>query len=296
MGNMEIITYQAMRNKPAEKTIIRMKRHLDSNLLRPAALVALVLAALASHVGAAPNNVTLLGQPFTPTGADFQIFALQGIDASHTFGDGSIAPQVNVGFEFADGIGVTYSNASNQATNFGIGLYQGAANSTLSTGLEVRYNAPVDAASVTVRTEDYDITPGQDVFFNKNKVEPSIVLLGANNTVIASAGPRDIFPNLVAIAPGGGKKANDDGAFDLNLGGLLSSLHLSDTSITGYILYADNTDGEINHSDPYFLVSSGSGMPVVPEPSNYLVGLAAVAFGSLFQLRQIRLHRKAVRA
>jgi len=43
----------------------------------------------------------------------------------------------------------------------------------------------------------------------------------------------------------------------------------------------------------YFLLSVGNGV-VVPEAGNFVAGLAAIAFGGLFHLRQARRQRKAI--
>lgn len=49
-------------------------------------------------------------------------------------------------------------------------------------------------------------------------------------------------------------KTPDPDVWDLNFGALLASLHLPDTTITGYQLYADASGGNRVPSDPYFFV------------------------------------------
>jgi hypothetical protein len=74
----------------------------------------------------------------------------------------------------------------------------------------------------------------------------------------------------------GGKGGSD--VWDINFGDLLSRLHLADAPITGFILAADMTNGEAPSSDPYLLLSAGSGVNV-PEPSAgwlLIAGLALV--------------------
>src|SRR6476660_6725564 len=61
----------------------------------------------------------LRGQPYTPTGADFTMTAVQGIDASHPNGNTSFHPQVNGDFEFKDSIGVTYDQGGGHTKDFG---------------------------------------------------------------------------------------------------------------------------------------------------------------------------------
>ena len=81
----------------------------------------------------------LQGNPYTPPGADFDIFALQGIDSTHTFGDSSFHPQVNTDFEFTPSIGVSYDQGNGNLHDFGLGLYQNSQHNTFSTGLNVVY-------------------------------------------------------------------------------------------------------------------------------------------------------------
>ncbi|HST29500.1 MAG TPA: hypothetical protein VLK27_01530 [Chthoniobacterales bacterium] len=206
----------------------------------------------------AKGGATLHGNPYAPAGAGYTIFSLQGIDMSHMFGQNNDLSQVNTDFEFDGGIGVTYTDpTSGHLTDFGIGLYQGAANSVFSTGLRIALNQPTDAAGLTITLADFDIQSGKDKFFNPKKVEPGILLLGPNGTVYANASPTDIFSLLTpdTAALGGKKKGKGSDVWDLNFGALLKSLNLADTQITGYVLYADSKNGENNKSDPYFFIS-----------------------------------------
>jgi hypothetical protein len=261
----------------------------------PSRILSIAFFAVLLLVGTSSlRAVTLLGQPFTPVGANYSIFALQGIDASHTFGDPSFSPQVNLDFEFDGSTGVSYQKTPGSGlTDFGIGLYQPVKNgATFSTGLNFQYNQAVLASSVTITVRDFDIG-ASDTFFNNQKVEPRILLLGANNTVYASASPTDIFPNLIAnTTVSGGKKAADD-VWDIRFADLLNTLHLADAPITGFILYADTLDGERANSDPYLFIGTGNGIPVIPETGNYVFGVAAILIAGLFQLKQLRQKRKA---
>ena len=252
-----------------------------------------VLAAGALFVlSSTANAVMVQGNPYVPPGANFQIFALQGIDSSNPTGQSGFSPQVNTDFEFTPSIGVSYDQGGGSLKDFGLGLYSNASNQIQSTGLNVQYHQAVDAASVTITVEDFDIS-SKSTFFNPNKVEPTILLLGPNNTVVAHASPKDIFPNLTQNTTSGSKSTD---IWNLNFGQLLNSLHLQDTSITGFVLSADMANGEIPSSDPYLLVAIGSGIPAVPEVTNYLAGVVAIAFAGLFHLRQFQLRRKTAKA
>jgi hypothetical protein len=261
-----------------------MKKYIEHPRVLPAAFVAALLFSFTCPLSA----VTLQGNPFTPSGADFQIFALQEVDAAHPLGNDSFHPQVNTDFEFTPSIGVSYDKGNGSLTNFGLGLYQ-AGTSTFSTGLNIRYNQPTDAYSVTVTVMDFDIKSGA-AFFNNQKVEPGLILLGANNSVFASLTPTDIFPYLTPHSTGG-KKGTDD-VWDINFSQLLSGLHIADGSITGFVLYADQGNGEKANSDPYLLLSVGAGIPSIPEPSTYFAGLSAVGF-ALLHARQVRRRKSA---
>jgi len=250
-------------------------------------LAALLAVGTLLIANSSANAVLLVGNPFVPTGANFQMFALQGIDSSTPTGKSGFSPQVNRDFEFPDSIGVSYDQGNGQLTNFGLGLYFNSQQQVQSTGLNIRYNGLVSASSVNITVEDFDIKAGA-TFFNPQKVEPGILILGPNNTVIASASPTDIFHNLVPNTKTGQK----GDVWDINLGSVLNTLNISDTTISGFILYADATGGERPNSDPYLLVSAGNGI-VVPEASNYIVGLAGIMFAGLFHRRQVQLKRKA---
>jgi hypothetical protein len=283
MGNMETIKHPSIMNSRNMKKLNQMS-----------SVLAVLLAAGALFViSSSANGVMLQGNPYVPAGADFQIFALQGIDSSNPTGHSGFSPQVNTDFEFTPSIGVSYDQGGGSLKDFGIGLYNNSSNQVGSTGLNIRYNQMVDAASVTITVEDFDLKSNKSTFFNPNKVEPSILLLGPNNTVIAHASPTDIFPNLTPNTTSGSKSSD---IWNLNFGQLLNSLHLQDTSITGFILSADMANGEIPSSDPYLLVSAGSGIPAVPEAANYMAGVTAIAFAGLFHLRQFQLRRKKVKA
>jgi hypothetical protein len=231
-----------------------------------------------------------VGNPFTPAGAtNFDILALQGIDASTPTGKSGFSPQVNRDFEFPESIGVSHDQGNGHLKDFGVGLYSDAAKQIQSTGLEIRYNQAVLASSVTITVEDFDIKVG-DAFFKTNKVEPSILLLGPGNSILATATPTDIFPNLVPNTSN--PKAKSD-VWDVSFSGLLHTLGLPDAAINGFILYADTTAGERPNSDPYLLVSAGN-PTVVPEPSTYLLVTVAGALALLFHTQRRLLKRKAI--
>jgi hypothetical protein len=233
----------------------------------------------------------LQGNPYVPTGANFQIVGLQGIDAAHPLGQSGFQTQVNTDFEFTPSIGVSYDTGNGTLKDFGLGLYQDAAHNTFSTGLRTNYNTLVDAASVTITVEDFDVHLADGGFNYSKKVAPTITLLGANNSIFATFKPADIFPVMQEQPLAGGKKGESD-IWDINFGDLLSKLHLADGQITGFLLSADMSNGETPNSDPYLLLSVGQGI-MVPEPANYAVGLAAIIFAGLFHLRQVRVRRNA---
>lgn len=227
---------------------------------------------LAIALSAQNAHATFLrGQPFTPNGANFTMTAVQGINSANPTGSDNFHPQVNGDFEFKDSIGVTYDQGGGHTKDFGLGLYQDAAHNTASTGMMINYNELVKASSVTITIEDFDINTG-DTFFKTGKVEPSITLFGPGGSVFANLTPTAIFNNMTLNTTTG---KNTD-VWDLNFGKVLASMHIADGPITGFLLYADAANGEQNNSDPYLLVAIGNGIPQVPEPANYLAGLAAI--------------------
>lgn len=240
---------------------------------------AIVGAATLAAVSTASSAVIRQGPTYSPSGSDFTIVALQGVDSGDPLGASGFSPQVNNNFEFDPSIGVTYDTGGGHLTDFGLGLYQDSSHATQSTGLRVNYNAPVDAASVTITVEDFDINSHATGFDLQHKVAPAISLLGANNQIVASFGPSDIFPTMVERPPANGHGESD--IWDINFGALLTRLHLSSSQITGFVLAADSANGETSNSDPYLLLSIGNGIPVVPEVSNYIAGLVAIVIAGL---------------
>jgi len=237
--------------------------------------------ALAAHV-TRQNNV------YAPPGAaNYSIVAQQGINAAHQLGDSAYTPLVNTDFEFSPSIGVTYQKVNGTKvtlTDFGIGLYKDTAGNVVSSGLEILYNVPVFASSITMQLEDFDINTSA-TFFNPNKVEPTITLLGANNVVLAVAGPSAIFPNLVSVSAASGGHPD---IWSVNFAGLLTTLHLADLAVKGVLLSADVPNGEKPNSDPYLLLSVGNGIQV-PEPSS--IALLLGSAGLLLCSRSVRRRR-----
>ena len=232
------------------------------------------------------NAVVILGQPYNPGGdANFTISAVQGIDASNPMGKTGFNPAVNKDFEFPNAIGVSYDKGGGTRTDFGIGLYAGPGNVTQSTGLRIDYNTLVTASSITVTVEDFDIKAGKATFFNPQKVEPTLLLLGANNTIFASANPTQLFS---ALTPANGALQGD--TWTLDFAKVLQNLNLADGQISGFILGADMANGERPNSDPYLLVAVGNGIPMVPEADTYMVGLfgIGVALASAKKLKKSR--------
>ena len=239
--------------------------------------IAVVTVALLITVNA-KAAVIREGNPFTPAGANYNISALQGINTANPLGQSGFSPQVNANFEFQGSTGVSYQDSNGQLKDFGLGLYKNSSNSVFSTGLKISYNSMVAASSVNITVEDFDIsslTSG----FKVDKVSPSILLLGANNAILASANPAAI---LAALTPHTGNQSDD--IWDLNLGAIAGGLQ---APIAGFVLFADSLNGE-QPSDPYLLINVGNGIPQVPEPANFIAGIAAIAFGGLFQVRQLR--------
>src|ERR1700722_13669865 len=104
MTIMEIISKDHMKNN-------HMKVTKQSTVIKRSFACTIIVCALAGFNSTA-SAVVEEGNPYVPAGADFQIFALQGIDSSNPTGQSSFSPQVNLDDEFADGIGVSYDAGS----------------------------------------------------------------------------------------------------------------------------------------------------------------------------------------
>lgn len=254
-----------------------MTTHSTRNSIRFAALIAVTVTT--SFLASNAHAVFLRGNPYIPAGANFQMIGVQGINPSSPTGQTGFNPQVNGDFEFRDSIGVSYDQGGGKGLkDFGLGLYSDAAKQTQSTGILIQYNQPVDAFSVRVTLEDFDIK-STDTFFKSSKVEPGVVIFGANGSVLANADPTKIFSALTYNSSL--SQTNKADVWDLDFSKLFTNLNLANTSISGFLLYADMLDGEKANSDPYLLVSVGNGIVVVPEASNYVAGIVAILIGGL---------------
>lgn len=252
------------------------------NLISKSALVAGAFGFLAANA----NATVELGNPYRPTGANYTIIAKQGVNSSNGNGGTSTGAQVNQDFEFKGTLGVSYTGSGGKkgstSTDFGIGIYS-AGGVTLSTGLEIKLDQPSTASTVTVTLADFDLS-STATFFNPGKVESSVLVYGAGGNVIFSASPTQVFNALVNTT---GANGSED-YWNLNFGTLLQQNGQSSaTPISGFLLYADSTNGEKVPSDPYFITSINGGMTAVPEPATYVGGLALVAL-------LISAHAKAV--
>lgn len=229
----------------------------------------IILGAIAvAGAASAAGKGTIVGPSYTPSGADFSIFAFDGITASNPLGTAS---NVVLNFEDSPSIGATYTDNKGKDTEFGIGLYQtgsGKNGAAASTGLMVQYNTLVSASSANLTVQDFDIN-SLSQGFKTGKVEPAMLIYGANNTLLASATPAQILASMTAV----GNAKND--IWNINLGSVLSSAHASSSQVSKVLLYADSMNGEKSNSDPYTMVSVGNAQPV-PEPMS-LIGIASGA-------------------
>ena len=243
---------------------------VTSNIFRCVAPAA-VLIVLSASASAQTQRV---GASYSPTGSDYTVTALQGIDSSNPNGQSAI---VNLDFEMKPSIGVTYDQGGGKLKDFGIGLYSSGHNGPVeSTGLAVTYDTLVTASSATLTVEDFDIhslTSG----FKPGKVEPLISVYGAGGALIGTATPQQVLASMTA----NGKPGDD--VWDINMATLLSNMHSSATSISKVVLFADAANGEKTSSDPFLLRAISKGQPV-PEPAS----LCALALGAGLLIRRRR--------
>jgi hypothetical protein len=265
------------------KKINHIQRSSIAKRLVTPALVAVTLLAVSSA-----NAVIEHGNPYTPPGAGFSIFAEQNVNLSTGNGQGG-TPQVNENFEDTAGLGVQYTNSSNMQVDFGIGLYD---TTPPTTGLKIVYNQGVLASSITARLSDFDLMQNSTTFNYAQKVAPGILLLGPSGNVIANALPQDIHLGTSSSAFTWVTGFMTD-TWDLSFHQLLINLGMADTAISGFVLYADHTNGETANSDPYFLRSATNGITTVPESGAYLPVIAALVFGLMFYIHALCEGKKA---
>ena len=138
------------------------------------------------------------------------------------------------------------------------------------------------ASSIVVTLEDFDIKAGKDTFFNPQKVEPTLILLGDNNTILGKADPTKLFS---ALTPTGDKSGD---VWNLNFSKVLANLNLADGPIRGFILGADMANGEKPNSDPYLMIAVGNGIPAVPEGDTYIAGLFGIGIAIASTVRSLK--------
>ena len=80
--------------------------------------------AAALAVSASAQQGMRVGNPYTPTGADYSITALQGIDSANPLGETLAGTQVNINFEDTPSIGVTYQQSNGKLEDTALGLDQ----------------------------------------------------------------------------------------------------------------------------------------------------------------------------
>jgi hypothetical protein len=168
----------------------------------------------------------------------------------------------------------------------------------------VQFGAAVSTSTTTITMEDFDIIDGgghsgpkgpaappgpvappgptapggSSEGFLPNKVEPGLLILGSGNSVLANATPDEILAAMVQTS------TSNDGTYSLNVGTLLSDMHINDSSMSGYVLFADDTNGETVPSDPFEMKSVSAPVGATPEP----VSLAALGFGVMAMVRKRR--------
>lgn len=222
-----------------------------------------------------------LGNPYSPTGATYQIYAYQDMTPGATSLTGTqTGASVNQDFEFTPGIGVSRTGKDAKGNpisiDFGIGLYD-AVPGSLSTGLDVHYNTLVYANSVTITLADFDLgSAAKD--FNSAKVAATALIQTSKG--IYSATSADVFKYMTYAG-----LTNREDTWNLNVGGLLASKGAPvDAFVSDVYLAASlkNIAGVATSSpsDPYFITAVSSGV-TIPEPGSFalLASSCAVILG-----------------
>jgi hypothetical protein len=225
--------------------------------------------------------ITILANPgvgFTPAGANFSIYGVQGLAV------GPAVPTLPMttayviqNNEFDGSIGVGFNTDPTGSGKFGVGIYNPA--SPLSAGLKISFTSAVTTGtSLSAVIADFDLNKTDDrdanghPIFDTGKVIPDVLLLAPNGSILSAFGPNDVKNAMTFL-----NVTDGDDYWTLNLGVLSPN-----TAISGYVLYANTANK--NPSDPYFFVSADNGRTtsMVPEPTTLvmlgsgLLGLAAI--------------------
>jgi len=207
------------------------------------------------------------GNPYTPAGANYAIYAIQNVDPTSTNASGATqtGANVNLNFEHNGSTGVTYTGSNGKTTDFGIGLYS----PTQSTGLDINYGTPVTAVSVALSIIDIDLN-NTNTGFAANKVAPALLVETTIGNYYFS--PTQILSNSTFTTP-------LDGTLSIDFSH--AAWGLTGTNITDVVLYGyqDSSNTYNSPSDPYELFAVSNGVNT-PEPSTYaiLAGCLSVVY------------------
>lgn len=248
-------------------------------------MAAAMLLAMTTFSVAAPIE---LGQPYTPTGENYSITALQNLTPlTLDYGISSGAnPNVNLGFQ--GGFGVRYTNADGVLTDFGIGLYDACCAPGIqvaSTGLNITFDHLVYSHGLSATLGSF----GLNEFSTDaapDRVAPTISIYGDGGSLLGNFSTADILADhAIQLLSSHDPIAQTD-LWRLNLDALVGS----NTMISGFTLGADTHNGGGSlmavPSNPYYFVSaSGGDCAMIPEPGSAFLILTA-GLGALIITRR----------
>lgn len=258
--------------------------HKPQRLPLPAAAAA-VLLAMTSLSAATPIE---LGQPYTPTGENYSITALQNLTPLTLDGGTSVGANPNVNLGFQGGFGVRYTNSYGSLTDFGIGLYDASCApgiQTASTGLNIAFDHLVYSRGLSATVGGF----GLNEFSTDaapDRVAPTISIYGNGGSLLGNFSTADIIAgHAVQLLTSHDPIAQTD-LWRLNLDALVGG----NTFISGFTLGADthNANGcpMVVPSNPYYFVAvNGGDCAMVPEPGSAFLILTA-GLGTLIITRR----------
>lgn len=219
-----------------------------------------------------------LNQPFTPAGQNYSITALQNLTPLTLDGGTALGANTNVNYEFQGGFGVRYTNALDQLTDFGIGLYDASyapGIQAASTGLNITFNQLVSSHGLSATLGHFGLNEfSTDA--DPSRVAPTVSIYGIGGLLLGNFSTADIIAdNAMSLLTSNDPIAMTD-LWKLSLDALIGP----NVQVSSFTLGADTHNGSGSlmtvNSDPYYLVSvSGCECAAVPEPGSAFLILSA---------------------
>lgn len=259
-------------------TIASMKTPSSTHQPQRLPMSATVAAVLLAFTSLGFSSTIELNQPFTPAGQNYSITALQNLTPLTLDGGTPVGAKTNVNYEFQGGFGVRYTNALDQLTDFGIGLYDSdyaPGIQAASTGLNIAFDHLVSSNGLSATLGDFDLNEFS-TDFNTGRVAPTVSIYGNGGFLLGNFSAAQIIADNAMSLLASNDPITQTDLWKLDLGALVGP----NVQVSGFTLAADLYNGGgsqmVVNSVPYFLVSvSGCECASVPEPGSAFLILSA---------------------